>query len=82
MAVIGGDETSCRVTRLTRGGEYEFRIIAENRMGLGTPSEPTVRVKAQEASGELFIFFFSGVQKLENIVLKIKAKINIIFLVS
>ena len=74
MAVIGADETSCRVTRLTRGGEYEFRIVAENRMGLGTPSEPTVRVKAQEASGEGFFFFRKVTQNTQNFLLKIKVE--------
>ena len=35
------------VTDLSEGQKYEFRIIAENKVGAGKPGEPSVRVVAE-----------------------------------
>nr|XP_006823012.1 PREDICTED: titin-like [Saccoglossus kowalevskii] len=45
LPVVG---TTFRVSRLTRGAEYEFRILAENKAGVSLPSGPSRTVRAEE----------------------------------
>lgn len=52
VTITSGEETSFRVTRLIKGSEYQFRVLAENRAGVGPASEPSAKVKAQDAAGE------------------------------
>ncbi|XP_038047568.1 titin-like [Patiria miniata] len=42
-------DTECKVTKLTPGKEYEFRVRAENKAGLSEPSRPSKTFVAKDA---------------------------------
>ena len=48
-------ETSYNVTLLTTGSEYQFRVAAENRAGLGKFSKPSETVVAKPPYGRFNI---------------------------
>lgn len=45
------DTTQTTVTGLVDGNQYELRVIAENAVGQGPPSEPTESALAQDPWG-------------------------------
>ena len=45
-------ELTLNVTDLDEGSEYEFRVIAENKIGPGPPSSPSQKVLAKDPWGE------------------------------
>lgn len=47
-------ELSYEVTGLTEGVEYEFHVLAENRAGVGEPSEPSMVVRTIVAACKCF----------------------------
>ena len=52
-------ETSFEVKDLTKDVEYEFRVSAENKAGIGEPSQPSKRVVAKLPYGQTYITSFS-----------------------
>ncbi|XP_023931299.1 twitchin isoform X3 [Lingula anatina] len=46
-AKVPADKTNGTVGNLTPGGEYQFRVRAENEAGVGEPSKPTSVIKAE-----------------------------------
>ena len=54
-------ETNYKVTGLTQGEEYQFRIVAENKAGPGKPSDASETRVAKPPYGKLRI--------LENIII-------------
>lgn len=48
--------TQYRVQDLVEGCEYEFRVTAENEIGIGDPSEPSKPILAKDPIG-LWYFF-------------------------
>ena len=49
-------ETKLKVTDLVPKTEYEFRVVAENRAGLGEPSEATHSVLVKLPYGKNYLF--------------------------
>ena len=47
--------TSFTVTDLSEGSKYEFRVLAENKMGQSKPSEPTLPIVAKNPWSECAI---------------------------
>jgi len=47
------NDTKYRVTELVEGNEYQFRIMAENRIGVGPPGPPSETILAKDPWGEL-----------------------------
>ena len=46
-------KTSFKVTNLRTGSEYEFQVRAENKAGVGEPSQATKPIVAKDAYGKL-----------------------------
>ena len=53
-------ETSLKVTELTEGNVYLFRVSAENKAGVGEPSQPTVPTLAKLPYSKSHRTFFSS----------------------
>lgn len=51
-------DTQFRVTDLLEGCEYEFRVSAENEVGIGDPSPPSKPVFANDPIGMRIILLF------------------------
>ena len=47
-----------KVTKLSAGKEYEFRVLAENKAGLSEPSRPSKSFVAKDAYGETLLSIF------------------------
>ena len=45
-------ETNFTVTGLTENNQYQFRVSAQNKAGVGEPSEPSTIIKAKLPFGE------------------------------
>ena len=53
------DDTNMRISRLSPGAAYVFRVVAHNAQGSSVPEELTQAVQAKPAFGEwLRMFFF------------------------
>ena len=48
-------ETKYDVTDLFEGTEYEYRVLAENKVGKGPPSNPSMPVMAKDPWGKIFL---------------------------
>jgi len=51
------NKTSYTVTGLTAAATYEFRVAAENKAGVGPPSEPSQPAAAKETVCKYSLFF-------------------------
>ena len=51
VSTVSSGVTSHHITRLHRGEEYEFRVSAENRAGVGPASAPSAPIRAEDATG-------------------------------
>ena len=49
--VRGGKSTSCDVTRLLEGAEYDFRVMAENEEGRSVALETKDKVVCRKSAG-------------------------------
>lgn len=58
-------ETYYKVTGLHDDLEYEFRIAAENKGGIGPFSEVTMSVKAKDPEGMTFVLMISACTDIE-----------------
>ena len=54
-------ETTFSVTGLTEGADYEFRISAENKAGVGPASKPTKPVKVMAPIGKYSLINYTFV---------------------
>ena len=63
-------ETSYNVTLLTTGSEYQFRVAAENRAGLGKFSKPSETVVAKPPYGKFVVVIITGYLYLFDFVLQ------------
>lgn len=52
-----------KVTKLSAGKEYEFRVFAENKAGLSEPSRPSKSFVAKDAYGEIPLLDFLYLEK-------------------
>ncbi|KAG8516839.1 Contactin-3 [Galemys pyrenaicus] len=48
--VVGGDTRTATVVGLSPWVEYEFRVVASNKIGGGEPSAPSEKVRTEEAA--------------------------------
>ena len=49
-------EATFSVGGLQEGSEYEFRVTAENKAGLGQPSETSAKIVAKHPYGRFLVF--------------------------
>lgn len=51
--VISGDMESAMAVELNPWVEYEFRVVATNKIGTGDPSAPSRMIRTNEAGKEI-----------------------------
>lgn len=61
--VIDGKTRTATVVELNPWVEYEFRVVASNKIGGGEPSLPSEKVRTEEA-GQCFCFLSNGLIEL------------------
>lgn len=70
-------KTGFNVTNLSEGDSYEFRVTAENKMGVGKPSDSTQKVTAKPPYSK-YIFGFMLYNDSEMVVKLIKSSLTLI----
>lgn len=63
--VISGDMESAMAVELNPWVEYEFRVVATNKIGTGDPSAPSRMIRTNEAGKEIKRLIFQDYQKQE-----------------
>lgn len=63
--VISGDMESAMGVELNPWVEYEFRVVATNKIGTGDPSAPSRMIRTNEAGKEIKRLIFQDYQKQE-----------------
>lgn len=63
--VISGDMESAMAVELNPWVEYEFRVVATNKIGTGDPSAPSRMIRTNEAGKEIKRLVFQDYQKQE-----------------
>lgn len=58
------NETKCEVTDLIQGSTYEFRVIAENKIGKSSPSEASESVLVKDPWGKPVNYIKSGIKRI------------------
>jgi len=62
---ISGDMESAMAVELNPRVEYEFRVVATNKIGTGDPSAPSRMIRTNEAGKEIKRLIFQDYQKQE-----------------
>ena len=62
-------ELTYKVTELIEGNEYEFRVAAENKVGMGPFSPPSKPITAKDPWGRFFMHFQERGVKLSSLIL-------------
>lgn len=59
-ARVAGGVTACTLSGLNVGHDYNFRVYAENKAGVGQPLDLKTLIKAKSAFGEYVLGIASG----------------------